>query len=233
MGYFSRNVDRFLALTAFQRDRLSHYTGIPVERFAVVPNCIDPAAMPAPSAPRQDTPPYVAYAGRLSREKGIDLLFEAARLLPGIEFRIAGQAAEDYTLPPTPANVTLLGQLDKPQLADLYAGACAVVTASRWYEGFPLSVIEAMYYGAPVVVPALAGLPEIVAEGTCGAIYPAGSATALADTLRRLVDHPDQAAALGQKGRERVQKFYNPDLYCRLLIENAEQMTHSGTKSAV
>ena len=233
MGYFSRNVDRFLALTAFQRDRLSHYTGIPVERFAVVPNCIDPAAMPAPTSQPQGATPYIAYAGRLSREKGINLLFEAARLLPGIEFRIAGQAAEDYILPPTPANVTLLGQLDKPQLADLYAGACAVVTASRWYEGFPLSVIEAMYYGAPVVVPALAGLPEIVADGTCGAIYPAGSATALADTLRRLVDHPDQAAALGQKGRERVQKFYNPDLYCRLLIENAEQMTHSGTKSAV
>ena len=124
-------------------------------------------------------------------------------------------------------------QRREAELADLYAGACAVVTASRWYEGFPLSVIEAMYYGAPVVVPALAGLPEIVADGTCGAIDPAGSATALADTLRRLVDHPDQAAALGQKGRERVQKFYNPDLYCRLLIENAEQITHSGTKSAV
>ena len=222
MGYFSRNVDRFLALTAFQRDRLSRYTGIPVERFAVVPNCIDPEAMPSPTLQPQEATPYIAYAGRLSREKGIDLLFETARNLPDIEFRIAGQAAEDYLLPPVPDNVTLLGQLDKPQLADLYAGARAVVTASRWYEGFPLSVIEAMYYGAPVVVPNLAGLPEIVANGGCGALYTAGSATALVETLRRMIDHPEQAAMLGQNGRDRVERFYNPDEYYRLLIENAD-----------
>lgn len=222
-GYYSRNVDRFLALSDFQRDILSRYTGIPARRFAVVPNCIDPAAMPEPDASgigrgRR----YVAYAGRLSREKGIDLLFETARMLPQVEFRVAGTAAEGYVLPEAPKNVRLLGQLDKSGLAGLYAGALAAVVTSRWYEGFPLSVIEAMYYAAPVVVPELGGLPEIVADGCAGQTYPAGSAATLAERIASLVADPQKAAALGLKGRQRVLGRYNPDVYYRLLIENAD-----------
>ena len=220
-GCFSGNVDRFLSLSDFQRDILSRYTGIPVERFAVVPNCIDPAAMPAPSpAALTGGRRYIAYAGRLSREKGIDLLFEAARLLPEIEFRVAGTAAEGYVLPETPVNVRLLGQLDKQQLADLYIGAQAVIVTSRWYEGFPLSVIEAMFYAAPVVVPELAGLPEIVDHGKSGLTYPAGSAAGLAARLGELLADPYKAARIGVSGRQRVVDCYNPDLYYRLLSEN-------------
>ncbi len=221
-GYYSRNVDRFLALSDFQRDILSRYTGIPARRFAVVPNCIDPAAMPEPSgADIAGGRRYVAYAGRLSREKGIDLLFETARMLPQVEFRVAGTAAERYVLPEAPENVQLLGQLDKSGLADLYAGALAAVVTSRWYEGFPLSVIEAMYYAAPVVVPELGGLPEIVGDGEAGLTYPAGSAAVLSERIAALAADPPKAAALGLKGRQLVLDRYNPDVYYRLLVENA------------
>lgn len=220
-GYYSRNVDRFLALSDFQRDILSRYTGIPVERFAVVPNCIDPAAMPSPSpAALAAGRSYIAYAGRLSREKGIDLLFETARMLPQAEFHVAGTAAEGYVLPEAPENVRLLGQLDKSGLADLYAGALVAVVTSRWYEGFPLSVIEAMYYAAPVVVPELGGLPEIVADGGAELTYPAGSAASLAERIASLAADPQKAAALGLKGRQLVLDRYNPDVYYRLLVEN-------------
>lgn len=219
-GCFSQNVDRFLALSDFQGDVLSRYTGIPLDRFAVIPNCIAPESMPEPGRIEPGRT-YVAYVGRLSREKGIDLLLEAARLLPDIEFRVAGRAADGYELPEAPANVQWLGQLDQAQLADLYAGATAVAVTSRWYEGFPLTVIEAMYYGTPVVVPELAGLPEIVDHGTCGMLYAPGSAAALAECLSQLTADPQKAAALGRKGRERVLKHYNPDVYYRLLVENA------------
>lgn len=220
-GCFSENVDRFLALSDFQRDISSRYTGIPMERFAVVPNCIDPGAMPAPSSVALAAGrSYIAYAGRLSREKGIDLLFEVARRMPEVEFRVAGRPADGYVLPETPGNVRLLGQLDKAQLADFYTGAQAVVVASRWYEGFPLSMIEAMFYAAPVVVPELAGLPEIVEYGKSGAIYAPGSADELTSQFVRLINDPQEAARIGTCGRRRVIDCYNPDLYYRLLSEN-------------
>lgn len=223
-GYFAENVDRFLALSDFQRTVLSRYTGIPAERFAVVPNCIDPATMPEPSAEvRNAGRKYVAYAGRLSREKGIDLLIEAARRLPDVSFLVAGETAEGYELPPIPDNMRLLGHLGREALADLYTGAAAVAVTSRWYEGFPLSVIEAMYYGAPVVVPNLAGLPEIVGDGTCGAIYPPGSAEALAERLGGLLSDPERVDELGRAGRERVTEHYHSAVYAQLLLEQLER----------
>ncbi|MDE5944026.1 MAG: glycosyltransferase family 4 protein [Rikenella sp.] len=221
-GYFSESVDRFLALSDFQRDVVNRYTGIPLERFAVVPNAIDPEAMPEPSTDvRLIGRCYVAYAGRLSREKGIDLLFETARRLPELEFRVAGEAAEGFVLPDVPPNVRLLGRLDRQGVADLYAGALAAIVTSRWYEGFPLTVVEAMYYGAPVAVPELAGMPEIVDRGRCGAVYAPGSATALAEVLTRWAADPAGAAAIGQRGRERVLSRYDPETYYRTLFENA------------
>ena len=233
-GYFSRNVDRFLALSAFQRDRLSGYTGIPAERFAVVPNGIDPAAMPEPSdGARRAGRRYIAFAGRLSREKGIDLLFEAARRLPELEFRVAGERAEGYELPDIPANVRLLGRLDRRELADFYTGAAAAVLTSRWYEGFPLAVIEAMYYGTPVVVPEWAGLPEIVGGGQCGALYAPGEAAALAAALVRLTSDPERAAAMGERGRERVAERYNADSYGRALLEIAREEGSDPAKNEV
>ena len=115
----------------------------------------------------------------------------------------------------------MLGQLNKEELADLYAGALAVAVTSRWYEGFPLAVVEAMYYGAPVVVPDLAGLPQIVDYGRCGAVYTSGSASALAACLSRLADDPQLADELGRCSRERTRRQYSADIYYRLLIENA------------
>lgn len=219
-GYFSENVDRFLALSEFQRTLLSRYTGIPAERFAVVPNCIDPALMPEPSAEtRKAGRHYVAYAGRLSREKGIDLLIEAARRLPDISFLVAGETAEGYELPPIPDNMQLLGHLGREALADLYTGAAAVAVTSRWYEGFPLSVIEAMYYGVPVVVPNLAGLPEIVGHGSCGAVYTPGAADELTKRLKELLSDPERADELGRAGRERVAEHYHSAVYAQLLLE--------------
>lgn len=222
-GCFSGNVDRFLALSDFQRDLLSRYTRIPAARFSVIPNCIDPAAMPEPfdAAANRDRH-YIAYAGRLSAEKGIDLLFKAARQLPDVEFRVAGTVADGYVLPEPPGNVRLVGQLDKAGLADLYAGARAVVVTSRWYEGFPLSVIEAMYYGAPVVVPRIGGLSEIVDHGICGAIYAPGSASELTEQLLRLIAEPLYADFLGRKGQERVRECYAPGVYYRLLSGNLQ-----------
>lgn len=217
-GYYSRNVDGFMALSAFQRDILARYTGIPTSRFAVIPNCIASASMPAATLLHRGE--YIAFSGRLSREKGVDLLFETARRLPDVRFRVAGTPADGYDLGSVPANVELLGFLDREQLADFYAGARALVITSRWYEGFPLSVIEAMYYSCPVIVPELAGMPEIVGHGSCGMLYAPSSADDLTAKISLLASDAALAAGLGRKGYERVRSSYNPDTYYRLLIQN-------------
>ncbi len=221
--YYTRNVDTFLALSEFQRDKLSGYTGVPPERFRIVPNCIDGAAMPEPSASSEDAAvrrDYVAYVGRLSAEKGVDLLLEIARRLPRLRFRVAGEEAASLRLPEgekLPPNIEFAGFLSRAALADFYAGARCLVMTSRCYEGFGLSAAEAMYYGRPVVVPRLAAMAEL-ADG-CGLLYEAGNAAELCACIGRLFADEGLCASLSAAGAARVRDRYTPERYLAALEE--------------
>ncbi len=216
--YYLRHVDSFLALTDFQQQKLEQY-GLQGQRFRVIPNVIDPVQMPAPSGIK--APPYVAYAGRISPEKGIDLLLEAARKLPHIPFKVAGALAEGISLDKKPDNLEWVGLFNWTQLADFYANARMVVSASRCYEGFPLSVLEAMYYARPVVAPDLAAFPEIVDKG--GLLYPPGDAEGLARAIEKLWNDGFLAAEIGRIGHRQVTSRYTPERYYEALIEQALQ----------
>ena len=91
---YSDNVALFLALTEFQKRKMCQY-GIPSEKISVLPN-MAMAPVDYNSAINYDGEPYVAYAGRLSREKGIEVILQAAALLPQIKFRLAGPGADSY-----------------------------------------------------------------------------------------------------------------------------------------
>ena len=213
-GYYTDNVDRFLALSDFQRDKLTEY-GLPGEKFGVIPNCIDPDSMPASDAVESD---FVGYVGRLSVEKGVDLLFETAGSMPHIKFKVAGEAAEGVSTEGMPANIELMGLLTREQLADFYRSARVVILPSICYEGFPLSVIEAMYYGRTVAVPDIGALGEIVDHGECGMLFRAGDRDSLAAAIEALFHDKGLRDSLGAEGRRRVVSLYNSERYYTLLM---------------
>lgn len=197
--HYFRNVDKFMALSDFQRLKITEYSKLEYRKFAIVPNCV--YQMPGSSATRED---FVGFVGRLSEEKGVDLLFETARLLPDVNFRVAGERAESCSLSDIPPNIELVGFLDKQQLADFYCAARSIILTSGCYEGFPLTVLEAMYYGTTVIVPAWAALPEIV--GDCGVLYEPNSAEALAKKIM-------ERHTPGRRAHERVVEHYNAESY--------------------
>jgi glycosyltransferase involved in cell wall biosynthesis len=212
-GYYTRNVDIFMALSEFHRDKLAA-VGLPRDRIVVVPNCLDVAAMPVPSGGQQSgRRDYVGFVGRLSREKGVDVLFEAARRLPHIKFRVAGggEAPENK-----PENVELCGFLDRWRLADFYAGARMAVIASVWHEPFGLALIEAMYYGAPLVVPQIGAMPEVVGKGV---FYRAGDAAELASRIEEIYGDDAMLGRLAEWGRERVAAHYTGKQYMERLMK--------------
>jgi glycosyltransferase involved in cell wall biosynthesis len=79
-----------------------------------------------------------------------------------------------------------------------------VVALPSWTEGLPMSVLEAMAHGRPVVATPVGGTPEVVADGETGLLVPPRDPTALAAALRRLVADPDLRRRLGDAGRRRV-----------------------------
>jgi glycosyltransferase involved in cell wall biosynthesis len=145
--------------------------------------------------------PLVVVIGRLSPEKGHAVLIDAVEILRdrGVDLDVhcAGEGPLRGELEGRVATaglsdrVQLLGALPPAEVTQLLHRA-DVFCLPSFTEGLPVSVMEAMAVGVPVVASAITGMPELVADGSTGWTVPAGSATLLADALLRALEAPDR-----------------------------------------
>ncbi len=139
-------------------------------------------------------PPEVLFAGRLSPEKGILELVEAAR---GMRLVVAGDGPLRDRVPGA------LGFVPHDDLGPLYERA-AVVACPSHREGFGVVCAEAMAHGRPVVAGATGGLLDLVVDGETGLLVPPGDVGALRAALERLLEDSELRRRLGAAGRERI-----------------------------
>lgn len=151
--------------------------------------------------------PVILAVGRLHKQKGFDILVEAARLLRDrgccVVILLAGDGPErpelQRSIDASGVDVRLLG--DRGDVADLLAAADVVVMPSRW-EGWPLAAGEVLNAGKPFVATNVGGLPELV--GDAGLLVDACDSEVLAGAIARLLDDPTFAAELAQRARRRA-----------------------------
>jgi glycosyltransferase involved in cell wall biosynthesis len=172
------------------------------DRTVVIPNAIDVRA--AAQSALNGRPPRVLSVGRLKAPKDFATLLAAfARL--GVPYRaaIVGDGPERAALEAAAATaqVELLGE--RGDVPEQLAASDVFVLSSR-SEGMPMSILEAMAAGLPVVASAVGGIPEIVRDGATGLLVPPGDADALAAALGRLLDDDGLRRRLGAAGRERA-----------------------------
>jgi D-inositol-3-phosphate glycosyltransferase len=163
----------------------------------VVPNGVDLPAEPG----REAEPPQILYAGRLSKEKGVHELVEAARGLPLV---VAGDGPLRTRVP------NARGFVSRDELERLYRHAAIVVCPSR-REGFGVTCLEAMAYAKPVVASAVGGLRDLVVDGQTGVLVPPRDPPALRAALQGLLQDPDRRMQLGAAGRERARELFSWD----------------------
>jgi glycogen(starch) synthase len=194
-------------------------------RVVTVPNGADADEFAA-VAPARRPRPYVLGAGALAERKGFDLLIDA-HAAAGIELDLvlAGDGPERAALEARASargiasRVDFLGHVDRATVAALLRGAAIVAMPSR-FEGHPLVCLEAMLAGAPLVASAIPGLPAELRHGETGLLVPPDDPSALATTLRALVDAPERAAALGRAARAAGRGFPSwDDVAARVLAE--------------
>lgn len=175
------------------------------ERVRVVPTGVElPGEIGA-----EARPPHVLFAGRLSREKGILELVEAAA---GMELVVAGDGPLRDRVPGT------RGFVPHDELERLYDRA-AVVACPSHREGFGVVCAEAMAHGRPVVAAGVGGLLDLVVDGETGILVPPGDVPALRDALKRLLGDAGLRRRLGAAGRERVGRLFSPVREADLLLE--------------
>lgn len=219
-GAYRKSVTAYACITDFQRRRLLS-GGFDAGRLFVIPNSMD-----APAAFVPTVGGYVAYVGRLSEEKGYDLLVDVARRHPEIEFRLAG-ALRDGCEENVPRNVRLLGHLSKDDLGAFLRDARFVALPSRCYEGFPMTILEAAAYGKPVVGPDHGGFTEIIGHGddAIGRLFRPGDVSDLEEKIIELWNDPASTMRLGQKAFEKLRVKYSTevvyrqwsDLFCKVV----------------
>jgi glycosyltransferase involved in cell wall biosynthesis len=144
-------------------------------------------------------PPEVLFVGRLSAEKGILELLQAA---DGMTLAVAGDGPLRAQVPGA------LGFVRHHELAPLYERAAVVAVPSR-REGFGVVALEAMASGRPVVASAVGGLLDIVVDGATGLLVPPGDVPALRAALERLLEDGELRRRLGEAGRERAREHFS------------------------
>ena len=191
-------MDRVIAPSRFMAEKLAE-GGWPSEKVTVLQNFasgeILARARSAGSDRTDRERPYLLYFGRISKEKGVDVLLDAflaaAPSLPGWRLVIAGDGPELGALRDSVSSagasrlVELVGYQSGEDLQRYVERASLAIASSRWRENMPFSVIEAFAAGTPVVGTRIGGIPELVSEGETGFVCEPGDADSLTEAILR------------------------------------------------
>lgn len=184
--------------------------------------------------PSLTTPPTVAYAGRLSPEKGINILLQAfAQVItqvPQAQLLIAGEGKEERKLRQLAQqlnieqNITWLGYIPRSELEKAFNCAWVQVVPSVWDEPFGNVTTEAMMRGTTVIASAVGAQPEIIDEGVTGFLVPPNDVQAWSNTLVRVLKNQDLAEKMGQAGRKRAINYFSEDYRTENFIKIYQQL---------
>lgn len=170
--------------------------------------------------PYSDRPFQVCYVGGLSKTRGLFDIVKAAGLVQGGAaqcMHLAGHFESDEEeaqsrAEPGWARVDYLGWLDRPGVARLMANVRAglvVLHPNRCFiDAYPIKMFEYMAAGLPVVASDFPVYREILGDGACGLLVPPADPSALARAIEWIFVHPDEAQAMGESGRNRVEMLY-------------------------
>lgn len=206
-------VDRVVVPSRFMGEAVSRWR-FPAERVSLVYNGVDPALY----AESGETRGYFLYLGRLSAEKGLPTL-GAAQAGTGLDVVVAGTGPIEAAVRRDFPGLRLVGHQSGTALRDLISGAEAVVVPSEWHENCPMSVLEAMAAGKPVIGSRVGGIPELVDDGETGLLYPMGDADALRGCMQTLHDHADVRQRMGRAGRARIAGKFSLDRHNQALLD--------------
>jgi len=173
--------DMFISPSAFLKTKMVE-AGYSREQIEVLHNFMPVQVIPAPE--KDD---YYCYTGRLSAEKGIDTLLEAAEKLPyKLKIIGGGPLLDTYRKRYQTDRIEFVGHTAPDKLYRIVSKARFLVIPSIWYENNPFSVIEALCLGTPVLGARIGGIPELIEEDKNGHLFAHGDISALKEKIELL-----------------------------------------------
>jgi len=247
--WVGRNVDRVIATCSDEVFEL-RALGVPAAAISVAPCGVD-SDLFRPDGPTEEAGERtrIAVVGRLVPRKGVGTTITALVQLKrsgrtDIELLVVGGAGDAGHLADDPEaarlsalarelgvddQVVFRGRIPQPELPRILR-SCRAVVCAPWYEPFGIVPLEAMACGVPVIAAMVGGLIDTVVDGLTGLHVPPCDPGAIARAIEHLVDHPDEAAALGRAGRARARRRYSWD---RIAIATAKAYDEAMSRQPV
>ncbi|HVF15464.1 MAG TPA: glycosyltransferase family 4 protein, partial [Steroidobacteraceae bacterium] len=204
--------DSFLVLSTQWRDFYTRQLGVPAERVQILPN---PTALPT-TIPVREAREHVQFLflGRIGENKGaFDLLQAFAALSPDLRKRARLVFAGDGEVEKMRALAAQYGDaikvyswVDSEQRDSLLAASDVFVLPS-YLEGLPMSLLEAMAAGLPVITTPVGGIPDVVTHGSEGLLVAPRDVNALRNAMASLIDDGSRRLQFGQRARARAEQF--------------------------
>lgn len=215
---YIQRVHRFLCPSQFMADAMIA-DFVPAAKVELLRN---PTELPA-DAPGCGGGDEILYAGRLSEEKGPDLMLDLAERMSGVSVCIAGDGPMLPWMRQEVArralrNVRLTGHLDRAGVERCYRRAAVVVVPSRCFDNSPNTMLEAMLRGLVVVGPNHGPFGEWLQDGRTGRLFVPGDAADLVRVVRGVLADGDSRARMGCAGRELIRTRHDGDAIVARLV---------------
>ena len=216
---YYNNVDVFVSPSKFLGDKISQY-GYEKKPVLVQPYTLDLEAY----EPCYEPSYYFVFMGRLTHEKGVNFLLDAAKEIRGADLYILGtgpledemrQRVKNENL----NNVKMLGYKGGDELRDIVRKAKFTVITSEWHDNSPLVIYESLSLGNPIIGSRMGGIPELIEEGVDGFVFDRGDKDTFVARVNELIANPEMAIEMGRNARKKSEALYGFDEHYTKLMK--------------
>lgn len=227
---YKNNIDQYICPSNFVAQKLIDF-GFNKEKITILPhfsNFIDTEQnnyshklVNLPNSHLFADSYYILYFGRLSQEKGVNILLKAIKEIKNVKLKIAGKGPQEeklkeYIKKEKINNVEFLGYLSGESLKEIIQDSIFTIMPSVCYETFGLSILESYIYGKPVIASDLGALKEIVLEGKTGLIFKNQDSNDLADKIKNMLSDKNLLLKMSKNAKKFTEKFNQEDYYKKL-----------------
>ena len=206
-----KSTDIFICPSQFMADKMTQ-GDFDVKKIITLCNFIDIEKTQRTDYNKED---YYCFIGRLSHEKGVKTLIEAARQLPYRLKIIGGGDLKEELMAQAADNVEFVGYKKWDEIKEIVGKARFTVIPSEWYENNPLSVIEAQCLGTPVLGANIGGIPELIEFGTTGMLFESRNAADLKEKIEQMFATAFDYKKIAQNSQLR----YSAEKYYQEIVE--------------
>lgn len=215
---WKNKVSRYIILNEFSRSKLLYSSlSVPEDKMVTKPNFV-----PDPGEGNTDREDFFLFAGRISKEKGVHILATAFAAMPEHKIIIAGDGPERKLLMEefsSYPNISFAGQMGKKQVIENMKKCKAFICPSIWYEGAPLTIIEAFATSTPVIASRLGSMAESIIDGFNGLHFTAGDAYDLRKKIELFITESKQHSTFYKNARQTYLEKYHEDIHYSAILK--------------